>query len=368
MGERRRYLFGILPMSTADETPSKSVFGAPLAEAVLESGMPSASSGGLIPAVVQRCIEFLEGTDAMQEEGIYRVSGSSTGIKQLQERFIMYGDVDLLAELHSTSKQRLGPWHDTHAVAGLLKLYLRILPENLCTETSLGQFSKSAEIQDREERCTAINSLMEEIPSENFALMEALFSHLNHVQQLSAKNKMSPQNLGIVFSATLNMPVDLVVAFVSDYDAIFRSESAVPTALAVERKLQEQAKAMAAERADALKRKTKRPKKNVTLLSFGSEEDAPLEKRSKKPMSSHDLLEDKRLNKNVSKPARVSDTLGLIDSLREKTRDQPTLPKELSNASREISSASIWGDDEDMHEYGAEEDDDVNWRSHKYSH
>lgn len=233
MGERRRYLFGILPMSAADETHSKSVFGAPLAEAVLESGMPSASSGGLIPAVVQRCIEFLEGTDAMQEEGIYRVSGSSTGIKQLQERFILHGDVDLLAELHSTSKQRLGPWHDTHAVAGLLKLYLRILPENLCTEASLAQFSKSAEIQDREERCKAINSLMEELPSENFALLEALFSHLNHVQRLSAKNKMTPQNLGIVFSATLNMPVDLVVAFVSDYDAIFRSESAVPTALAV---------------------------------------------------------------------------------------------------------------------------------------
>lgn len=216
----------------------------------------------------------------------------------------------------------------------------------------------------------------------------------------------------------------------------------VPRITPEERKLQEQAKAMAAERADALKRKTKRPKKNVTLLSFGSEEDAPLEKRAKKPMSSHDLLEDKRLSKkphhekrleqeqdldtsassriiqppvlpeekstadpvspsvvemddavstsvtkpkrssgrdllksivdqykqdkNVAKPARVSDTLGLIDSLREKTRDRPTLPKELSNVSGEISSASIWGDDEDMHEYGAEEDDDVNWRSHKY--
>jgi len=234
MGEWRRYLFGILPMGSSDDAQPKSVFGAPLAETVHETGIPSTSSGGLIPGVVYRCIEFLEGTNAMQEEGLYRVSGSASGMKQLQERFNTNGDVDLLAEINTTSKQRLGSWHDSHAVAGLLKLYLRILPENICTETLLPQFSKSVEIQDREERCTVIYSLMEQLPPENFALLEALISHLNRVQQLSSKNKMTPQNLGIVFSATLNMPVDLVVTLVSDHDLIFRRKSVVPTALAVE--------------------------------------------------------------------------------------------------------------------------------------
>ena len=73
---------------------------------------------------------------------------------------------------------------------------------------------------------------MEQLPPENFSLLDTLFSHLNHVQQLSAKNKMTPHNLGIVFSATLNMPVDLVVTLVSDYELIFRNKSTVPTALA----------------------------------------------------------------------------------------------------------------------------------------
>lgn len=233
MGERRRYLFGILPMNSSDDAQSKSVFGAPLSEAILESGMPSSSSGGLIPGVVQRCIEFLEGTHALEDEGLYRVSGSSSGIKQLQERFTLQGDVDLLAELNSSTKQRLGSWHDSHTVAGLLKLYLRILPENLCTELLLPQFTKATEMQEQKDRCTVLHSLVEQLPTENYALLEALFAHLHHVQILSAKNKMNPQNLGIVFSATLNMTVDLVVNFVTHYDLIFRSESAVPTALAV---------------------------------------------------------------------------------------------------------------------------------------
>lgn len=232
MGERRRYLFGILPVTSSDEPQPKSVFGASLTEAVLETGVPSTISGGLIPGVVHRCIEFLEGSNAIQEEGLYRVSGSASGMKQLQERFALHGDVELLAELNTATKQRIGPWHDSHAVAGLLKLYLRILPENLCTEPLLPHFSKSAEIQEQEQRCAVINSLMEQLPPENFSLLDTLFSHLNHVQQLSAKNKMTPHNLGIVFSATLNMPVDLVVTLVSDYELIFRNKSTVPTALA----------------------------------------------------------------------------------------------------------------------------------------
>ena len=94
-----------------------------------------------LPAVVFRCIQYLEAKKADQEEGIYRLSGSSAVIKSLKDRFnagqlsnqffvlvvadeIAEGDVDLLAS---------DEYWDPHAIAGLLKSYLRELPASILT-------------------------------------------------------------------------------------------------------------------------------------------------------------------------------------------------------------------------------------------
>ena len=103
-------------------TNVKAAFGAPLAEAV-----EYCSPNGIdvcLPAVVHRCLEYLEAKDARNEEGIFRMSGSNTVIKKLRSRFNAEGDFDLL-----TDEQ----YYDVHAVASLLKLYLRELPTNLLT-------------------------------------------------------------------------------------------------------------------------------------------------------------------------------------------------------------------------------------------
>ncbi|CAG8813845.1 19351_t:CDS:2, partial [Gigaspora rosea] len=75
-----------------------------------------------LPAVVYRCIEYLDANDADKEEGIYRLSGAAMTLKHLKDRFNTKGDIDLLHQ---------GEHYDIHAVAGLLKLYLRELPTNL---------------------------------------------------------------------------------------------------------------------------------------------------------------------------------------------------------------------------------------------
>ena len=60
---------------------SRPVFGIPLKESV-----EIASVAGL-PAVVFRCINYLEAKGAQHEEGIFRMSGSSAVIKGLRDRF-----------------------------------------------------------------------------------------------------------------------------------------------------------------------------------------------------------------------------------------------------------------------------------------
>ena len=107
-----------------DDKPSnvKAVFGIPLKEAVESCIAPD--SDVYLPAVVYRCLEYLEAKGASNEEGIFRLSGSNVVIKALRERFNNEGDINLLTQ---------GQYYDVHAVASLLKLYLRELPTTVLT-------------------------------------------------------------------------------------------------------------------------------------------------------------------------------------------------------------------------------------------
>jgi RalA-binding protein 1 len=67
--------------SMAYAVPGRAVFGVPL-----ESSLAIAKIANL-PAIVFRCIEYLEAKKAADEEGIYRLSGSSAVIKALKDRF-----------------------------------------------------------------------------------------------------------------------------------------------------------------------------------------------------------------------------------------------------------------------------------------
>ena len=101
---------------------SRDVFGIPLAEAVNRA--PPKGVNVCLPAVVYRCLEYLEARDVANEEGIFRIGGSNLVIKALRERFAIEGDVDLCAEPQAP---------EISAVASLLKQYLRELPTNILT-------------------------------------------------------------------------------------------------------------------------------------------------------------------------------------------------------------------------------------------
>jgi len=111
-------------------TNVKAAFGAPLAEAV--DYCPPHGIDVCLPAVVYRCLEYLEANDAAGEEGIFRMSGSNIVIKGLRGRFNAEGDIDLLA----ADEQ----YFDVHAVASLLKQYLRELPQPVLTRELHLQF------------------------------------------------------------------------------------------------------------------------------------------------------------------------------------------------------------------------------------
>ncbi|KAJ7763700.1 RhoGAP-domain-containing protein, partial [Mycena olivaceomarginata] len=150
-----------------------------------------------LPAIVFRCIQYLEAKKADQEEGIYRLSGSSAVIKNLKDRFNMEGDIDLVGS---------DEYWDPHAIAGLLKSFLRELPASILTHNLHLRFLSVIDFVDPQERIKELSQLIAALPIANYSLLRALTAHLILIVQNASVNKMTMRNVGIVFSPTLGIP------------------------------------------------------------------------------------------------------------------------------------------------------------------
>ncbi|KAG8991401.1 hypothetical protein FRB90_001358, partial [Tulasnella sp. 427] len=201
----------------------RAVFGVPL-----EVSLSVAQIADL-PAIVFRCIEYLQAKNAEQEEGIYRLSGSSNVIKSLKERFNMgtysvallvqtidefypEGDVNLL---------KIDEFWDLHAVAGLLKTFLRDLPTSVLTRELHVRFLGVIDLANHDERVDELASLVSQLPVPNYCLLRALTAHLILVVQHAHINKMTMRNVGIVFSPTLGIPAGVFSLMMGEFERVF---------------------------------------------------------------------------------------------------------------------------------------------------
>ncbi|KAH8815377.1 hypothetical protein F5884DRAFT_851854 [Xylogone sp. PMI_703] len=200
-------------MAFEQHGPIRPVFGAPLAEAVRYNHPVDVRIE--LPAVVYRCIEYLDSKDAASEEGIFRLSGSNVVIRQLRERFNVEGDVNLVNDEQ---------YYDIHAVASLLKLYLRELPTTILTRELHLEFLAVTELQDMPAKIHALNILVHRLPRVNKSLLQYLAGFLINIVSHSDTNKMTVRNVGIVFSPTLNIPAPVFALFLQQFEAIFDAE------------------------------------------------------------------------------------------------------------------------------------------------
>lgn len=190
--------------------PMRQVFGAPLAEAVRYNG-PSDINVPL-PAVVYRCIQYLDAKGAITEEGIFRLSGSNVVIKALRERFNVEGDINIITD---------ETYYDIHAVASLLKLYLRELPTTILTRDLHLQFLSVTEMTSQPEKIAALGELVQLLPQANGTLLRYLIAFLIKIIRNADTNKMTVRNVGIVFSPTLNIPAPVFALLLQNYDGVF---------------------------------------------------------------------------------------------------------------------------------------------------
>lgn len=187
------------------ESKQQLVFGQPLASIL-------AREGGAIPQIVVRCVEFLSVHGHVS--GVLRLSGSASEIEKYQTRFDEGKDVDF-------ARANV----DVHVVAGLLKLFLREMPEPLLS-IELLSLSKKPDIM----------VCLSKHEKSRYDFAKYLFHFLSELAKAENVTQMGAGNLSIVIGPNIlrgdSTGIDMIPEvgritqlFITRYEEIFESDT-----------------------------------------------------------------------------------------------------------------------------------------------
>ncbi|XP_072540856.1 rho GTPase-activating protein 9 isoform X2 [Salminus brasiliensis] len=177
-----------------------------------------------VPRFVRNCTETVE-KKGLESDGIYRVSGNLAVIQKLRFAVNHVERVDLEDP----------QWEDIHVITGALKLFFRELPEPLVPYGFFHDIVETVKMSEYLDKVDRMKLLIISMPPSNHDTMRHMFRHLKRVMEHSDSNRMTTQNIGIVFGPTLmrpqsdcgNMAVNMVYQnqavelILSEYNQIF---------------------------------------------------------------------------------------------------------------------------------------------------
>ncbi|XP_053383578.1 protein FAM13A-like [Mercenaria mercenaria] len=208
-------------------------FNVPLMELVQR-----APQGYKVPYIVKKICTYIE-HHGLEHEGIFRVNGSQRVVEKMRASFDLHGDANFEED------------HDVMAVAGLLKLFLRELPESCIPEHLTKKFVIVQEENQRnaKECVSQLKVLLKELPEEHYDLLKHVIRFLVIVSCNEGENKMSPMALAIVFGPNLfrcgkgfvalkdqGSTNQIVYRFIVEYNSLFKEATEDPPAVYWERK------------------------------------------------------------------------------------------------------------------------------------
>eukprot|EP00066_Takifugu_rubripes_P023174 XP_011612440.1 PREDICTED: rho GTPase-activating protein 9 isoform X3 [Takifugu rubripes] len=166
-----------------------------------------------VPRFVRLCTEAVE-KRGLDSDGIYRVSGNLAVIQKLRflvnhERAVTTdGRYMFPAELVQEEKLNLdqSDWEDIHVVTGALKLFFRELPEPLVPFGFFTDIVETVKMSDYMDKVDRLKCLVLNMPPPNHDTLKFMCRHLKRVLEHSDSNRMTTQNIGIVFGPTLMRP------------------------------------------------------------------------------------------------------------------------------------------------------------------
>lgn len=203
-----------------------------------------------IPHIIVACLEYLYTTEAYLEEGLFRIGGNVTNVRQLKAKLTFAGDID----------EELVP--NPHDVTGLIKSFFRELGEPLLTNllypefmtvgSALGQsvcpsLCHSHMTSERttmvSEDVVRLTSLVAKLPALHRMVLKRILYFVRFVSEFEDVNRMGVTNLATTLGPTLlgkqddcasdiimNMAtsVSLLSAMLDHFDTIFGEYRTLP--------------------------------------------------------------------------------------------------------------------------------------------
>uniref|UniRef100_A0A674MAX8 Myosin IXB n=1 Tax=Takifugu rubripes TaxID=31033 RepID=A0A674MAX8_TAKRU len=163
------------------------------------------SKANPVPKVIEMLLMHVE-INGLYTEGLYRKSGSACRAKELHQI------------LETTPESACLDNYVIHTVTGLVKRWLRELPDPLMTFDLYTDFLHAAELPDKAEKIRAVYQKVDELPPANYNTLERLIFHLVRVAKEEEHNKMSPSSLAIVFAPCILRSPDVDNPFLSMKD------------------------------------------------------------------------------------------------------------------------------------------------------
>ncbi|PLW30658.1 hypothetical protein PCASD_15147 [Puccinia coronata f. sp. avenae] len=179
---------------------------------------------GSIPLIVKMCIEEID-RNGLKHEGIYRISGKMHSVIQLVH------EIEKDEDTFKFDPER----HEIYTISGVLKLYLRQLPQALFPFPLVERVSLSQQLEEsREEAFRLLIKRIRRLPPAHQATLKLLCEHLHRVASFSSQNKMTFSNLGLVFSPVVflddpagqqlpaqNWKDDIMEVLIEHHDTLF---------------------------------------------------------------------------------------------------------------------------------------------------
>nr|XP_019965984.1 PREDICTED: unconventional myosin-IXb-like isoform X3 [Paralichthys olivaceus] len=145
------------------------------------------SKANPVPKVVEMLLLHVE-INGLYTEGIYRKSGSACRARELHQI------------LETNPESACLENYPIHTITGLLKRWLRELPDPLLTFALYSDFLHAAELPEKADRIRAVYQKVDELPPANYNTLERLIFHLVRVAKEEEHNKMTTSSLAIVFA------------------------------------------------------------------------------------------------------------------------------------------------------------------------
>eukprot|EP01122_Echinamoeba_exundans_P007434 TRINITY_DN2299_c0_g2_i1.p1 TRINITY_DN2299_c0_g2~~TRINITY_DN2299_c0_g2_i1.p1 ORF type:complete len:1223 (-),score=342.55 TRINITY_DN2299_c0_g2_i1:17-3685(-) len=146
---------------------------------------------GGVPVFLAHAIAELE-KRALDVQGIFRLSPPKPALDALKKQLDAGKDVNF-AEID-----------DVNVISGLIKLFLRELPEPLLTFELYNEFVSVVDVSgDDAARCKAVSKTLAKLPGPNMALLKKLVRLCVQIEAKKDLNKMTATNLAVVLCPSI---------------------------------------------------------------------------------------------------------------------------------------------------------------------